>query len=469
MTDPRDDIDAWLHAEVDPLRPPPGTFERIQKQARRRKRRRALMTAGSAGAAAAVIVLAVVALPRVVPSVLHLKSHPAGNSSVASGPLRSSAPVSTTPTPSSDATARRPLSSQLPQVPPHFAATSVTFIGLKTGWVIGQAGTPGHCYYKNPDDCTSVARTDNHGTSWFGVHAPVTGAPSGSTGVSQIRFLDQNGWAFGPELWSTHDGGQHWTQVPTGGLRALSLETTGGEAFAVLGRCAGTGAGDGTGCTQFFLWSSPAGSDGWAPVPGTPAAAPLASNASGSSVLVLTGTEGYWYEPNGALLSGPVTGAAPWRPVSASALPCLPGLPGADGRPAAGQLAASAPGDLALACPGSGQPGSSADQQETIYGSTDGGQSWRVSGTLTTAGPATSLAATTSGVLVLGTGQCIDVSADGGAKWTQAQRGPAGGFSYVGMTSPLQGVAVPADSGQHAVWFTFDGGQSWRRSPVTGG
>jgi hypothetical protein len=61
------------------------------------------------------------------------------------------------------------------------------------------------------------------------------------------------------------------------------------------------------------------------------------------------------------------------------------------------------------------------------------------------------------------------VSADGGAKWRQAQLGPAGGFSYVGMTSPLQGVAVPADSSQHAVWFTFDGGQSWTPSPVRGG
>jgi hypothetical protein len=469
VTDPRDDLDAWLHREVDPLHPPPGTFERIRKQARRRKARRAVMAAASAGAAAAVIVVAVVALPRVVPSVLHLKTNSVGRSAAA--PTERHSTVPSTPATSSSASAghRRPAGPMSGPVPANFAATSVTFVSQGTGWVIGQAGIPGHCYYKNPTICTSVARTDDAGRSWYGLHAPVTGAPSGGTGVSQIRFLDgQNGWAFGPELWATHNAGNDWSKVPAGGLRVLSLETTGSEAFAVLGRCAGTGASYGTGCTQFFLWSSPAGSDGWAPVPGVPAAAPLASNASASSVLVLTGTRGYWYEPSGTLLSGPVTGGAPWRPVSGSALPCLPGQPGADGRPTAGQLAASAPGDLALACP-NGQPGSSANQQETIYGSTDGGRSWQVSGTLTTAGPATSLAATTGGVLVLGTGRCIDVSADGGATWRQAQLGPAGGFSYVGMTSPLQGVAVPADSSQHAVWFTFDGGQSWTPSLVRGG
>jgi len=37
----------------------------------------------------------------------------------------------------------------------------------------------------------------------------------------------------------------------------------------------------------------------------------------------------------------------------------------------------------------------------------------------------------------------------------------------VGMTSPQQGVAVPADTAQHAVWFTFDGGQTWRASPIS--
>jgi hypothetical protein len=41
-----------------------------------------------------------------------------------------------------------------------------------------------------------------------------------------------------------------------------------------------------------------------------------------------------------------------------------------------------------------------------------------------------------------------------------------GGFSWVGLTSRDQGVAVPADPAQHAVWFTHDGGQTWGVSAI---
>jgi photosystem II stability/assembly factor-like uncharacterized protein len=82
-------------------------------------------------------------------------------------------------------------------------------------------------------------------------------------------------------------------------------------------------------------------------------------------------------------------------------------------------------------------------------------------------GTATSVAGTVTGTIVLATTAGLQVSTDGGASWA-AGRGalPSGGFSYVGMTSANQGVAVPADVTQHAVWFTFDGGQSWHASPI---
>ena len=231
-----------------------------------------------------------------------------------------------------------------------------------------------------------MARTDTAGKKWYGLLAPKTGAPDGASGVSQVRFLNTvNGWAFGPELWATHDGGQTWNQVGTHGLRVTSLETVGSEAFAVFARCTGAGPGFAAGCTKFFLYDSPAGSDSWSPVPGLAGGFRLGAGQASSAAIVLGADRGYFYTPAGTLFSGPVTAGAAWSAVGTAALPCLPGPPGAEGL-AAGQLAASAPGDLALACPGSGQPGSSADQQETVYGSTDGGQSWQVSGALTTAG-----------------------------------------------------------------------------------
>jgi hypothetical protein len=468
VTDPHDDLDTWLNAQVEPLRPPPGTFERIRKQARRRRTRRALASALSAGAAAVVIVLAVVALPRVAGSVLHLKSHTASNSSAAARPVtpasaRASSHTATSPAATPDATASHPVAAGPPPVPANFAATSVTFVSQGTGWVIGQAGTPGHCY--NGKICTSLARTDDGGRTWFGLHAPLTGPPDGGTGVSQIRFLEGlNGWAFGPALYASHDSGQNWTAVQLGGRRVLSLETVGREAFAVLARCTGTGPEFAAGCTRFWLYSSPASQDNWKQVRGTTSVSSPAGPA-GSAMIVLTGTQGYWYTPDG-IVSGPVTPGATWTAVGTSALPCTPGAPQQDGRPAEGQLAASGPGDLALACPGSVQPGGV--RQEIIYLSPDGGQSWHRQGTLSIGGTATSLAAA-DGVSALATTQGIDVSANGGATWRTAHRGPADGFSYVGLTSSTQGVAVPADPSQHAVWFSYDGAQTWARSPIKGG
>ena len=41
-----------------------------------------------------------------------------------------------------------------------------------------------------------------------------------------------------------------------------------------------------------------------------------------------------------------------------------------------------------------------------------------------------------------------------------------GGYSFVGMTTSDQGVAVPANVSLRAVWFTYDGGAHWLESPV---
>src|SRR5262249_43066501 len=127
-------------------------------------------------------------------------------------------------------------------VPPNFAASSVTFVSTYTGWVIGQAGTPGHCGPPDPHICPSVARTHRARPTWHGMPAPVTGPPDGSTGVGQIRSLNGvHGWAFGPQLYATHDGSQAWQRIPTHGMRVTGRETVSGVAFAISAHCAGIG------------------------------------------------------------------------------------------------------------------------------------------------------------------------------------------------------------------------------------
>ncbi len=41
----RDHLDTWLHNRIEPLSPPPGTFEAIQRRARRRKLRKLVVPA----------------------------------------------------------------------------------------------------------------------------------------------------------------------------------------------------------------------------------------------------------------------------------------------------------------------------------------------------------------------------------------------------------------------------------------
>ncbi len=260
MDDKHDDLDTWLSGRVDPLYPPPGTFDLIRRRARRLKYRKLAVTAGSA----AVIVAAAITVPQVVnfnalnpPNAGALAGH-AASVSPRTGPgipESSGASQPTFPSPSA---------APLLPVPPDFRPSSVTFVGTDTGWVIGQAGTPGQCA---TEFCTSVARTDDAGDSWAGVPAPLTGAADGATGVSQIRFLNlDDGWAFGPELWATHDGGQTWAQVDTHGQRVTDLETVGDRVFAVFATCTGGGAAFASGCTSFTLYSSPSWTDDWTPV-----------------------------------------------------------------------------------------------------------------------------------------------------------------------------------------------------------
>jgi hypothetical protein len=464
MADRRDDIDAWLSERIEPLPPPPGTFELIKRKARRRKYRKLAITAGSA----AVIVAAAVTVPQVVnlpvlnpnPTAAPIGAqtsqspHSAGQSAFGKASPATSSAVPAGPAP----------------VPGNFRPTSVTFVGPRTGWVIGQALTPGHCATQV---CTSVARTDDAGKTWAGRPAPMAGAADGATGLSQIRFLNlDDGWAYGPQLYATHDGSKTWAPVDTGGLRVTALETVGDRVFALWASCTGNGPAYAVNCTRFTLYSAPAAGGAWAPV-GSSTTGLTDGAASEAAELVLTGTRGYLLAPGGALYAGPVDGGGPWKQVSTLVSSCPVGQARADGQPTGALLGAVNSRDLLLACASasSGANPSVSTQQKFIYSSPDGGVSWRQQSTAPAAGVAFGLAASPKESAVLATDQGIDLLPSGETSWQTATLqggGPPGGFGYIGMTTDEQGVALPADPSAGTVWFTFDGGQSWTASRLNG-
>ena len=234
-------------------------------------------------------------------------------------------------------------------------------------------------------------------------------------------------------------------------MRVTDLETVNGIAFAVWARCASTGADFAADCTSFSLYSSPAGQDDWSPVPGV-TGLQASGGAPGSAQLVLTGTRGYLMTPGGQLFSGPVTRPARWRTVTTLAgvpvpLPCAPGGRGDRRPPAAGHAGLH----RARARPAVRGPGKREPAGQDLYYSADGGRSWSPAGPAPARGVAMSLSGTPSGPVLVATSSGIDFStnapgASGALTWRTARGATAaGGYSYVGMTTSEQGVAVPAN------------------------
>ncbi len=457
MTEPRDELGAWLSEPVEPLPPPPGTYERIRRRARRRKRRQAIAATAVVAAAAAGLVAA----PRLAGIVF-----PGGQDQ----PMAAAARPGKSPLPASGfrnkLTPQPTVMGSGQPLPNGFEPISATFVGLDTGWALGALSTS--C---TPPGCLALARTDNTGASWYRVPAPAAVAATATTGVSQVRFLNRDdGWIFGPELWWTRDGGQSWQRAGTGGMRVVSLEAVRDRAFAVFASCppvGGSGAsaagGPGaaqlpgaSGCQSYRLYSAVAGTAAWRPVPG-------AASGQGTASVVLGRDSGYLLGVSGAKLTlstGPVSGDGGWTAVTAPCQTASGGASGAAATVGGALLATAAPDGLFAACAAAGPV-------KQIVTSADGGRSWHPSGTASLPGTALSMAATPGAtMLVIATNAGLYVSADGGASWKLALTGPPGGFGYVGMTDVLQGFAIPADHSRDGILFTTDGGSTWRWSTV---
>jgi hypothetical protein len=402
-----------------------------------------------------VVIAAAVTVPQVVKMPIEPAKNEAGSSATSSTPSATGGAI-----PEASNQAPIPLPSGNP-VPPNFQPSSVTFVSGSTGYVIGQAGAPGQCATQY---CTSVARTQDAGGTWTGLPAPLAGAPDGATGVGQIRFLDGiNGWAFGPELWATHDGGENWKKIGTQERRVIDVETVGARAFAIEARCTGSGTAFAADCTSFTLYSTPATTNDWTQVGASTTG--LTTGSAGAAALMLTGTRGYLLGPGGTLFAGPVDGGT-WQ--AAGKLPCAVGLAQQDGSPAGALLAAVNAQNLVLACT---QTAAGDTEAKTLYVSSDGGKSWQQTSSGPAAGVATSVTATFGQTLLLATDQGIEVQPAGGG-WraaTLTAAAPATGFSFIGMTTLSNGVALPASPADGTVWFTTDGGLTWTPATVQGG
>jgi photosystem II stability/assembly factor-like uncharacterized protein len=463
VTDPRDPIETWLGADVELLPPRQGEFDRIHHRARRRR----ATTALTAAASAAVVIVAAAVLPQVAGGLFQGHGAPTNIGGTTTTPARSHSPRQPTSSP-------KPRSSAIHTVPPSpgaalppagaaasapaaagFQPASVTFVGQDVGAAIGQTA---RCA---ASPCTVVAGTPDYGTSWTAMGTP-GGTPGTVSGVSQIRFLDlRYGWAFGPALYATDDGGATWHAEHLPG-RVIDLSTVDSRAYAVVAQCAGSYAPSAELCSSFALYASAAGSGTWSRVPG---AAGDGSEIPGG--LQLTVKNAGYLIAGGHLFTGSVS-AGGWHqvPSNSTTPPCLQG-PGqhAASLPGPALLAPATASQLYLACDAAGSAGTAG--RLTLYVSSDSGQTWQVNGPIAARGQATSIADIAGAEIVLATTDGLDYSTDG-VHWSQASlsaRAPHG-FSFVGMSFATQGVAVPADVRLGELFITKDGGKTWQAHKI---
>ncbi len=313
-------------------------------------------------------------------------------------------------------------------VPAGFGPQAFTAISDQTWWLLGSAPCAS-------PPCTSIVRTENGGASFVGLPAPRT------TQVDSIMFADSlDAFAYGPQLWVTHDGGEIWYRLSLGGS-VYAMASAGGFTYAIVSGANGTG----------HLQRARVGSDLWTSLAGAGSAF---SGLWAHGADLLLESEGSLGDPDELMISHN-DGASFTRDTAPPNVAC-------DFEEQAWPViwAHCATGMLS-----------------DVLRSVDGGARFPVaegsgSKTLPELPNSAAFAAASSREAVAGYDQ-LYVTTDGGRAWERA-RGPAGitWWSYLGFTDATHGAAigyVGTETPSHErLYYTTNGGRSYRLVHIAG-
>src|ERR1700677_1529766 len=179
-------------------------------------------------------------------------SHATGRSNAT--PTTAANAVPTTTAPPTTTTTRPPVAPTTEVAPPVPEVEDLTWVSDTHGWALVGQGTCGQT------TCADVLTTTDGGSVWHQIGSIAATLSDcvgcGTPGVSHIRFAnDLDGYAFGPDLFVTTDGGITWSQE--NGPYVAALEPAGGTVMRV--------AYTGTGCPgpcDLTVQTAPAGTDG---------------------------------------------------------------------------------------------------------------------------------------------------------------------------------------------------------------
>jgi hypothetical protein len=238
-----------------------------------------------------------------------------------SGPAQAATAADTASAPAASV-GTAPVPGQQPCDPRLIGPVAASFVSAAHGFLLGitLSDCAAHAASK-----IAVRKTTDGGRHWTSLPAPPAPwggvAPDGTgripaDGVTFVLFADdRDGWAYGPGLWATHDGGATWQRVDLAGHAVQMMAASGGQVLASLESCdPADSACDGPHAVR--VETSPASRDAWRPVPG--AMGEVLSVRAGTGYAVAPGQ----YGTDVSMFTGPADGSARWV---SRRLPCQPG------------------------------------------------------------------------------------------------------------------------------------------------
>ena len=310
-------------------------------------------------------------------------------------------------------------------VPAGFNPVSFTAIGDSQWWLLGGRNGTTH-------PGTWIVETENGGRSFFGIPAPP------STQVHQLRFANAaDGYAFGTQLWSTHSGGASWRRVAVSG-DVSEVAASDGWVYALVRTSDGGGR----------LLRSPAARDAWRPATGLVGFPSSGLWAHGPMVMVETQTR---------------TGSTSHLLVSSDF---------------GGHFRLAGPAPPSVACQFESTPPviwapCATGTMSGVWRSTDGGATFvGVGGDATRSGipeepNSAGFAAASPAIAVYGFQQLWRTN-DAGADWSRVLSTTSELWFYLGFTDPTHGIALGGFHSGNRVYYTTNGGRSYRYVAIRG-
>jgi photosystem II stability/assembly factor-like uncharacterized protein len=338
-----------------------------------------------------------------------------------------------------------------------FHAQSQSWATPQHGWLLGSVAC-------GSAQCTTTLRTVDGGTTWKtlgSLSAPLTNEDP--TGLTELRFADDlHGWAYGPALWATNDGGASWrAQALPNGRPVIALAADAQVAYAVGSSCDfNQGLTD---CRRgMTLWRTTPGAASWVQVS---LRLPIGIAAS----LTLRGTVAYLAIPTpGSKAADAVFATVDGLNWAARPDPCS----AADGE----YLSSVAPvsdTQVALLCQGDIGFGYA---HKVVWRSNDNARTISDAGTLPQYGIVSELTATPNGTLLVSSfsiGSWIYRNGGGQAWTTSEDLGDGGiGWNDIRFTTDQVGFVIHGPAfccGQHGpgeLWKSTDAGLTWHQVEV---